>query len=264
MIVEEIVHFDSEGFRLEGVLSYKEDLVSTTEPPLRRTSSPGTLRSSEYGVGNSQFRNPQSASLWQAHPTALICPPHPNLGGDMDNNVVKALAQELAGGGYNTLRFNYRGVKGSEGPFQTVAERFRYWETTFGEGNLEGAMEDTRAALRFLKSQRVFIVGYSFGAVIGMRVGAGDDRVVALAGIATPCAVYNLSVLFQCKKPKLFICSDSDFATSVEDTRRAFEGVSEPKRLVVKTSMGHFYVGNEQEIAREVLSFFNGLSAGSA
>ncbi len=237
-MIEETVHFNSGGMQLEGVLSYEENLVS---PPL-----------------------------------ALICSPHPNLGGDMGNNVVTALAQELGSGGYVALRFNYRGVGGSEGPFRTVAERFSYWESTFGEGNLEGPLEDTKSALSFLKSSvrsasgglardeppRVFIVGYSFGAIMGTRVGADDDSVVALAGIATPCAVYNLDCLSHSRKPKLLICSDSDFATSVEEARRSFEKFSEPKRLVVKTNTGHFYIGNEREVAREVLSFFNDVGTG--
>ncbi|MFN3466254.1 MAG: alpha/beta hydrolase [Candidatus Brocadiales bacterium] len=229
-MTEERVCFNSGGMQLEGVLGYEENLT--------------------------------------APPVALVCPPHPNLGGDMDNNVIMALARELSTGGYVTLRFNYRGIGGSEGPFKTVAEKFRYWESTFGEGNLEGPLEDTKSALAFLKSSvracyagrgipRAFIVGYSFGAVMGMRVGVTDDAVVALAGIAAPCAVYNLDFLSHSQKPKLFICSDSDFATSVEDTRRAFEKFSEPKRLVVKTNVSHFYTGSEQEVAREVLFFFN-------
>ncbi|MBI5125706.1 MAG: hypothetical protein HZA70_05680 [Planctomycetes bacterium] len=246
-MIEERVYFNSGGMRLEGVLSYEENLKTP--------------------------------------PAALICPPHPNLGGDMDNNVIMALAQELNNGGYATLRFNYRGVGGSEGPFKpalhpcgagpalskaegTVAERFRYWESTFGEGNLGGPLEDTQSALSFLKSSvraclartetpRVFIVGYSFGAVMGMRVGAANDAVAALAAIATPCTVYNLTCLAHCEKPKLFICADSDFATSVEETRRVFENIYGPKKLVVKTGVDHFYPGSAVEVAREVVSFFN-------
>lgn len=222
-MVEEKVHFNSGKMRLEGVLNYEENMVA----PL----------------------------------LALLCPPHPNLGGDMDNNVIVALAQELGKGGYVTLRFNYRGVGGSEGPFQTVAEKFRYWEGTFGEGDLEGPIEDTKSALSFLKAQagaqRVFIVGYSFGAVMGMKVGADDGAVTALAGIATPCGAYNLDCLAHCRKPKLFICSDSDFATSVEETKEVFKNFVEPKKLIVKSNVGHFYIGNEGEVAKEVLSFFN-------
>jgi alpha/beta superfamily hydrolase len=227
-MIEERVNFNSGNRRLEGVLTYEERLI---DPPL-----------------------------------ALLCPPHPNLGGDMDNNVIISLAEELGRGGYVALRFNYRGVGGSEGPFRTVAERFRYWESTFGEGNLEGPLEDTRSALAFLKAQvtpsRVFIVGYSFGAIMGIRTGVDDDAVLALAGVATPCGAYNLDCLAHCRKPKLFICSGGDFATSVEETRRAFERFAEPKSLIVKTEVGHFYIGSEKELAREVLTFFKEVPEG--
>ncbi len=52
MIFEEHVIFNSDGLKLEGILSYDENTLS---PPL-----------------------------------VLLCPPHPHLGGDMENNVTHA------------------------------------------------------------------------------------------------------------------------------------------------------------------------------
>ena len=48
-------------------------------------------------------------------PGVVICHPHPLHGGSMDNNVVLALALGLVEEGFVTLRFNFRGVGGSEG-----------------------------------------------------------------------------------------------------------------------------------------------------
>ena len=48
-------------------------------------------------------------------PGVVICHPHPLHGGSMDNNVVLALAMGLVEEGFVTLRFNFRGVGGSEG-----------------------------------------------------------------------------------------------------------------------------------------------------
>ena len=48
-------------------------------------------------------------------PGVVICHPHPLHGGNMDNNVVIALALGLAQDGFVTLRFNFRGVGGSQG-----------------------------------------------------------------------------------------------------------------------------------------------------
>jgi alpha/beta superfamily hydrolase len=55
-MIEEHVHFNSDGLKLEGVLSYDENVLN----PL----------------------------------IALLCPPHPHLGGDMENNVITALKCE--------------------------------------------------------------------------------------------------------------------------------------------------------------------------
>ncbi len=222
-MIEETVQFCSESLQLEGVLTYKEDLS------------------------------------W-GH-KILLCSPHPNLGGNMDNNVIRTLAQILAENGFVTLRFNYRGVGGSQSHYKDFADNYKYWETTFGDGNLGGPLNDTKAALEFLKStatgdlSRVFIAGYSFGAVMGMKVGVKDNAVKALVGIATPFGGYNFDFLMTSDKPKLFICSDNDFATTVDDTKAEFARLSEPKELIIKANSSHFYIGSEKGLCQDVLHF---------
>ena len=53
-------------------------------------------------------------------PGVVICHPHPLHGGNMDNNVVLALALGLAQEGFVTLRFNFRGVGGSQGEVEVL------------------------------------------------------------------------------------------------------------------------------------------------
>jgi alpha/beta superfamily hydrolase len=67
-------------------------------------------------------------------PGIVICHPHPLRGGDMLNNVVRALAEAFAAVGFATLRFNFRGVGRSTGQY--------------GEGI--GEQEDAKAALAWL------------------------------------------------------------------------------------------------------------------
>ena len=61
------------------------------------------------------------AILWQplkeAPPraAAVMCHPHPLAGGTMDNNVVFRTARGMQKAGLAVLRFNFRGVGGSEG-----------------------------------------------------------------------------------------------------------------------------------------------------
>jgi len=46
---------------------------------------------------------------------AVIAHPHPLFGGTMDNKVVQTLARAFVANGWTALRFNFRGVGGSEG-----------------------------------------------------------------------------------------------------------------------------------------------------
>jgi alpha/beta superfamily hydrolase len=48
---------------------------------------------------------------------AIVCHPHPLMGGTMDNKVVTTVARGLRETGIPTLRFNFRGVGASAGTF---------------------------------------------------------------------------------------------------------------------------------------------------
>lgn len=222
-MIEECVHFFSGKLKLEGILTYNEDM--------------------------------------QSSPAILLCAPHPNLGGDMDNNVIAAIARVSADMGFASLRFNYRGVGNSECHVTDIARRFRYWDISLNGGDYTDAVADTHAALNFLVSQigikhGIFIAGYSFGAIAGMRAGAESKNVRAFAAISTPFGRYNLDFLQECKKGKLFIYSRNDFAATVEDTIRGFEGLPPPKILELAEDSDHFYRGQEYRVSQKVCVFF--------
>ena len=48
---------------------------------------------------------------------ALVAHPHPLQGGTLDNKVVQTLAKTFFALGYAAVRFNFRGVGGSQGVF---------------------------------------------------------------------------------------------------------------------------------------------------
>ena len=52
-----------------------------------------------------------------ARGVAVIAHPHPLFGGTMDNKVVQTLARAFVQLGYRAVRFNFRGVGRSQGPF---------------------------------------------------------------------------------------------------------------------------------------------------
>ncbi len=223
-MIEEHVNFNSDGMKLEGILSYDENAV-----------------------------NP---------PSMLLCSPHPHLGGDMENNVITALGNVLAEKGFATLRFNYRGVGNSESRLDNIAEVYEYWEEILNNDDCSDAIVDATSAINYLEStvgtnRLLFITGYSFGAIVAMMLSVKNANIKAFAAISTPFGRFDSALLSGCKKPKLFICADNDFASSIEEVEKGMLNVSEPKILDVISNCDHFYIDREIEIANRVYYFFN-------
>jgi len=222
-MIEEQVHFYSNTLKLEGVLTYNED-----SPP-----------------GNA----------------ILLCAPHPNLGGDMENNVITSIAKVAANMGFVSLRFNYRGVGNSEYSTKDIAQKYRYWEETLSSENYMDAVNDTHTALDYLISQThsdksFFIAGYSFGSIVGMRAGVDHNKVTAFASVSLPFGKYDLSFLQNCRKSKLFIYNRNDFATTFEETLNGIEKIPPPKAAELIQDSGHFYRGREYLVSEKICHFF--------
>ncbi|HHT9134408.1 MAG TPA: hypothetical protein ACFYD2_05870 [Candidatus Avalokitesvara rifleensis] len=109
----------------------------------------------------------------------------------------------------------------------------------------------TTTNLNYAMYQEFFFPAMKSGQPIDLK----NNREQFLAGIATPFGAYNFDFLTASKKPKLFICSDNDFATSVEDTKTAVAGMFEPKELMIKSNASHFYIGSEGELCQDVFHF---------
>jgi len=94
---------------------------------------------------------------------AVICHPHPVHGGTMDNKVAQTLARALVQLGFRAVRFNFRGVGGSEGA----------WDEGRGE------VDDALAVIaQFREANRPFVLaGFSFGAYVAAQAALqlGDD-----------------------------------------------------------------------------------------
>lgn len=90
---------------------------------------------------------------------ALICHPHPQHGGSMDNKVVQTLAKAFQELDCAVMRFNFRGVGNSEGEFD----------------NGIGETEDAAAALAYAREQvgdamPLIAAGFSFGCYVQTRL----------------------------------------------------------------------------------------------
>jgi alpha/beta superfamily hydrolase len=172
-------------------------------------------------------------------PGAVVCHPHPLMGGTMDNAIVVAVCHVLAARGWAALRFNFRGAGASEGHFD--------------EGR--GERNDVAGAVTFLRTRakldpnQVAIVGYSFGAEVGLRHAARDTQVGWLVGIALVQENYDDPFLDADTRPKLFIVGERDPWAPTEELRAYVARLSPPKTLHILPHTDHFFAGCEAEVA---------------
>jgi len=187
----------------------------------------------------------------------VLAGPHPLLGGDMDNNVVRGLAEGLAARRVVTLRFNYRGVGGSEGaPIDAAAHLARFWETSHVPEEKEFA-SDLADALAFLqaagRSLPAALLGYSFGCTMLPQAGAASG--VPLVLVAPTVGVHDYRAYDDVKNPLLVVASDDDFAADASRLREWYDWLSAPKRLIQTRLDDHFFRGHEDWLSETVFTF---------
>lgn len=177
---------------------------------------------------------------------AVVCHPHPQHGGTMHNKVVYRTAKAFESLAYPVLRFNFRGVGASEG--------------SFGDG--AGEADDVRAALDWLATEHpdlpIVLAGFSFGNVIGLPVGAEDDRVSHLVGIGTPTDRFRFDALSRCRKPKLFVQGDRDEFGPLDALRAGLNGVAKPWQLILVEGADHFFTGRLPALQDAIRGYFSG------
>ena len=176
------------------------------------------------------------------HATVVFAHPHPQHGGTMHSKAVYQGTKGLTRIGCAVLRFNFRGVGRSEG--------------TFDEG--EGEKADFRAALDYMAAKfpgvRLWAAGFSFGSWVALEVGAGDDRVDALIGIAPPVAtsvsgmVYTFPNTLASTKPKFFVQGESDEVCPIQGMWTFYGQLEEPKELTVIDGANHLFEGQAAEV----------------
>ena len=82
--------------------------------------------------------------------TVVICHPHPQHGGTLDNKVVQTLARAFVALGWRSVRFNFRGIGASTGA----------WDDGVGE------IDDALAVIAAFPDASFMLAGFSFGAYV--------------------------------------------------------------------------------------------------
>ncbi len=158
----------------------------------------------------------------------------------MHNKVVYQATKSLSALGMPVLRFNFRGTGLSAGQHDRgIGER-----------------GDVRAALDFLHAEfpdaKLLVAGFSFGSMVGLRVGCEDDRVARLMGLGIPVNNTDFSFLRECAKPKLFVHGEHDEHGALPIVRQLFAKLPGENLLVDVPEADHFFVGKLDQVDRAI------------
>jgi uncharacterized protein len=93
---------------------------------------------------------------------AVICHPHPQHGGTMDNKVVQTLARACVQLSWRVVRFNFRGVGRSEGQ----------WADGVGEVDDALAVVSAHRPAQDSPALPLLLAGFSFGAYVASQAAA--------------------------------------------------------------------------------------------
>ena len=163
---------------------------------------------------------------------AIVCHPHPMHGGTMNNTLVYRTARAIRTAGLATLRFNFRGVEGSEGEHD-------------GTGAED---EDARTAIdwmcaRFGADSRVWAAGYSFGSRTVASLARSEPRIERVLLLACPVNYYDLGFLGEVTQPMFGVFGSVDPFGTASDFARTHPNLV--GRVEVEEIQGadHFFRG---------------------
>jgi uncharacterized protein len=167
----------------------------------------------------------------------VVAHPHPLMGGSLENNVVEALVKAFFHQGCATLRFNFRGVGGSEGRYD--------------EGR--GEQEDLLAAADFLESngvREILPAGYSFGAWVIVQVLRRRPSLGCGLLVSPPIDLMDFDFSGLSGRIRLIIAGDRDSYCDENHLRRMAGRIQAPVKFIAGAD--HFYFGREEDLSDEI------------
>jgi uncharacterized protein len=209
-----------------------------SEPKARAAKSASVAIAGPAGILEAAI----DLSAGAAVATALICHPHPLQQGTMSNKVVTTLARAFARLGADAVRFNFRGVGGSDG---------RYAD---GLGERDDALAVTAWCKERWPGRPLYLGGFSFGAAVAAAI-AARAAPAGLVTVAPP--IERLGADFvapQC--PWLLIHGEADDVVPVKPVLDWCASLPAPPKVVVLPGAGHFFQGRLTDLTKAVTEAF--------
>src|SRR5947208_14353865 len=183
---------------------------------------------------------------------AVLCHAHPLYGGSLSNAPIPAMQRALEAAGWASLRFNFRGVRLSEG--------------IYGGGVHE--VKDVAAALehmaQLLPEKPLAVAGWSFGSLVGLHAACADTRVETYVAVAPPISTGPRMDLPTNPTPErlaawrarvLAICGTRDQFCKPQDLEKWAHEVSPAAELKTFDGADHYFYGVLDELGEAVAEF---------
>ena len=197
----------------------------------------------------------QLEGYWQAgagHNGVVITHPHPLYGGTMDNPVVKTVQNAYQQHGYATLRFNFRGVGGSQGNFD----------------NGLGEQDDVRAAIAYVETMDVSAIdlaGYSFGAWVNTGVVTGSrTSIMSMMMISPPVGFIEFETVPAMNCLKLVVTGSRDDIAPLNQIRDLMPAWNPQAQFEIIDGCDHFYSGHLDRLQSILIRYLKSRKSGGS
>ncbi len=177
------------------------------------------------------------------HPKGVVIThPHPLYGGDMHNNVVAAVSRTYQKIGCTTLRFNFRGVGGSQGNYDDGI----------------GEQEDVRAAVAHLADsgmRQIDLAGYSFGAWVNALSVKNGLRVTNMIMVSPPVAFIDFKSISELGSLRLIVTGSRDDIAPADMAGKLYPAWNSAAQFEVINGADHFYGGYQDKLEAVLADF---------
>ncbi len=178
----------------------------------------------------------------------VLCHPHPQFCGIMNDHVDIAARNELSALGYSTVRFNFRGVGDSEGHHGGGEPE---------SADLEAILTDLQA--HELAADGLALTGYSFGSWVASKA-AHTVELRWLALLSPPIDLLPFHLSSWPAPHGLLVTGDCDPFCPQESLDRWLDKLEPagPKPIIrVLERCDHFYGGHEHSLRRAIAESLN-------
>lgn len=168
--------------------------------------------------------------------------------GNMDNPVVKLMAEQFIEQNFTVIRMNYKGIGKSNGRFEG------------GEKELVNATLLIDWILNTLPGRELWACGFSYGAWVAMQIMMRRPEISKFLVVTPPCNKYDFSFLSPCPVSGLILHGTADSITPVSALKELTgKSSTKHKRHNIKVKYieqaDHFFRNKENELKQVIAEY---------